>query len=103
MLLITCVRRRFEQDEQKERGTYPRFEIDENGTRNVVLVVGLVKKHVFAIAAFSRPFFEDAFFVDPVFGTESLPVHGAHLMRSPSYHDQLGTRRGVLWFPHCPS
>ena len=58
--------------------TYPRLEIDENGTRNVVLVVRLVEKHVLAIAAFRRPLFQNTFFVDPVFGTESLPVHGAH-------------------------
>lgn len=43
-----------------------------------MLVVCLIEKHVLAIAAFRRPFFENALFVDPVFGTESLPVHGAH-------------------------
>jgi len=58
--------------------TYPRLEIDENGTRNVVLIVCLIEKHVLAIAAFRRPLFENALFVDPVFGTESLPVHGTH-------------------------
>ena len=66
-----------------ERETYPRLEIDEDGTRNVVLVVGLVKEHVLAIATLGRPFLEDAFLVDAVFGTETLPVHGAHLARSP--------------------
>jgi hypothetical protein len=44
-----------------------------------MFVVGLVEKNVFAITALGRPFFEDAFFVDPVLGTEALPVDSTHL------------------------
>ena len=82
MLLITFVDVSVDQKKGagREHRTYPRLEIDENSTRDIMLVVCLVEKHVLAIATFRRPFFEDALFVDPVFGTESLPVHGTHLI-----------------------
>lgn len=89
---------------RRKRRTYPRLEIDENGTRNVVLVVRLVEKHVLAIAAFRRPLLENALFIDPVFGTESLPVHGAHLIVKSLSSVFWGRGRVyALWFPHCPS
>ena len=77
ILLITCppVQNGSVED---ATGTYTGLEIDEDGTGNVVLVVGLVEKHVFAVAAFGCPFFEDTLLVDPVFGAESLPVYGTH-------------------------
>jgi hypothetical protein len=60
------------------RSTYARFEIDEDGAWNIMLVISLVEEYVFAVAAFGRPLLEDAFFADPVFCTEALPVYGAH-------------------------
>ena len=91
MLLITCWASsvqtrstpRTRRGGREGAATYPRLEVDEDGARDVVLVVGLVEKHVLAIAAFRRPLFEDPLFVDPVFGAEPLPVHGAHLIIVP--------------------
>jgi hypothetical protein len=114
MLLITCSSSfnpslvRHDDKTRSANGggntaTYPRLEIDENGTRNVVLVVRLVEKHVLAIAAFRRPIFENAFFVDPVFGTQSLPVHGAHLIVISVFGGAQPRPVCALWFPHCPS
>lgn len=43
-----------------------------------MLVVCLIEEHVFAIAAFCRPFFEDTLLVYAVFSAEPLPVYGTH-------------------------
>jgi len=58
--------------------THPRFEVDEDRTRDVVLVVGLIEEDVLAIAALGRPLFEDTLFADPVLCTQALPKHRAH-------------------------
>jgi hypothetical protein len=53
--------------------TYPWFEVNEDRSRYVMLVIGLVEKHVFAVATLGRPVLEDAFFVDPVLCAQPLP------------------------------
>jgi hypothetical protein len=58
--------------------TYARLEVYEDCARNIMLVISLVEEDVFAVSAFGGPLFEDAFFVDPVFCTEALPVYSAH-------------------------
>jgi hypothetical protein len=65
--------------------TYPRLEVDQDCARNVVLVVGLIKEHVFAIAAFSRPFLQNAFIVDAVLGAQALPIDRAHYMNTSAF------------------
>jgi hypothetical protein len=62
----------------KDAPTYSWFEINKDGTGYIVLVVGLVEEHIFAISSFGRPFLEDAFFVYTVFSAQSLPVNRTH-------------------------
>jgi hypothetical protein len=38
-----------------------------------MLIIGLIKENVLAVAALGRPIFEDAFFIDTVLGTKPLP------------------------------
>lgn len=57
--------------------THTWFEIDEDGAGDVVLVVCLVEEYVFTVAAFGRPFLENALLVDAVLGAEALPEDGA--------------------------
>ena len=57
---------------------HPRLKVDEKCARDVVLIIGLIKENIFAVAALGRPVFEDAFFVDTVLGTKPLPEDGAH-------------------------
>jgi hypothetical protein len=57
---------------------YSWLQVNKDSTRNVVLIIRLVKEHVLAITALSRPFLEDAFFVDSMLSAEPLPVNGSH-------------------------
>jgi hypothetical protein len=43
-----------------------------------VFVVGLIEEHVFSVATLCGPFFENALFVNPMFGAKSLPIDSAH-------------------------
>ena len=43
-----------------------------------MLIIGLIKENVLAVAPLGRPVFEDAFFVDTVLGTKPLPENGSH-------------------------
>ena len=43
-----------------------------------MLIIGLVEEDIFAIPAFSRPFFEDTVTADPMLGTKALPEYGTH-------------------------
>lgn len=49
--------------------TYSRFKVNKDGTRDIVLVVRLVEKDIFAIAALGGPILENTLFVDAVFST----------------------------------
>jgi hypothetical protein len=40
--------------------TYARLKVDADGARNVVVVIGLVEKHVFSVGAVRRKVFKDA-------------------------------------------
>jgi hypothetical protein len=51
-----------------------------------MFIIRLVEEHILAIATFSGPFLEDAFLVDTVFGTQSLPVHGTHLQPKSGFN-----------------
>lgn len=55
--------------------TYSRFEVNKNRSRNIMLVVCLIKENVFTItlAPISRPVFEVTLGGDAMFGTEFLP------------------------------
>lgn len=57
---------------------HPRLEVDEDCARDVVLIIGLIKENVLAVAALGRPVFEDALFIDTVLGTKPLPEDRAH-------------------------
>jgi len=43
-----------------------------------MLVVRLIKKHIFTVTPLCRPVLENAIFVYTVFGAEPLPEYGAH-------------------------
>ena len=64
------------------RFTYARLKVDQDGTRDVVLVVCLVEEDVLAVAALCRPVFEYALLVDAVFSTQPLPVDRTHFERN---------------------
>lgn len=55
--------------------TYSRFEVNKNRSRNIMLVVCLIKENVFTItlAPIGRPVFEVTLGGDAMFGTEFLP------------------------------
>jgi hypothetical protein len=65
---------------KEDRFTDSRLEINKDSTRNIMFVVCLVEKHVFAIASFGRPFLQDALLVYAVFRAQTLPVYGPHFM-----------------------
>ena len=52
---------------------HPWLEIDEDCARDVMLIIGLIKENVLAVAALCCPVFEDTFFVDTVLSTKPLP------------------------------
>ena len=54
-------------------GAHPWFEVDEDCARDVMLIIGLIKENVLAIAALGRPVFKDTLFIYTVLGTEPLP------------------------------
>jgi hypothetical protein len=68
-----------------------------------MLIICLVKKHVFAITAFSGPFLKDTLLVNAVLGAKALPVHGTHLERKAGSDGQyitVGVTESALWLPH---
>jgi hypothetical protein len=61
-----------------------RFEVEHDGARDVVLVVGLVEEDVLAVAAVGRPFLECALGGDAMLGAELLPKGCADLVAALS-------------------
>lgn len=61
--------------------TYSRFEVDENSSRNIMLVICLIKENVFTITlpSIGRPVFEVTLGGDTMFGTEFLPKLPTHV------------------------
>ena len=57
---------------------HPRLEVDEECARDIMLIIGLIKENILAVAALGGPVFEDAFFVDTVLGTKPLPEDRPH-------------------------
>ena len=53
--------------------TYPRFQINQDGSGDVSRVVALVVKYILAVAALGRKVFEVSVLADAVFLTELLP------------------------------
>jgi hypothetical protein len=49
--------------------TYSRFQVDENGSRDVACIVGLVEEDVLAITTFGRKVLEVAILTDTMFLT----------------------------------
>ena len=60
---------------------HSRLQIEEDGTRDVSRVVGLVEEDIFAIASLSREVFEVAVLVDAVFQAELTPELRADCMK----------------------
>ena len=78
---------------------HTRLKVDEQRTRDVLLVVGLVKEDVLAIAAVRRKVLEDAILADAVLKAQLLPeLHAdlvaalAHLQRDDLARLRRGTR-----------
>jgi hypothetical protein len=69
-----------------------RFEVEEDGARDVAGVVGLVEEDVFAVAALGREVGEVAVLVDAVFLAELLPELAADCARESV---------GVVWCGGC--
>lgn len=85
---MTCRPRcklRLRGDDVCEGITHARLQVDKDSSGNVVLVIRLIEKYIFAVAAFRSPFLQYAFVVDAVLRTQALPVHRTHL------HDALDT------------
>lgn len=61
--------------------TYSRFEVDENSSRNIMLVICLIKENVFTITlpSIGRPVFEVTLGGDTMFGTKFLPKLPTHV------------------------
>lgn len=61
--------------------TYSRFEVDKNSSRNIMLVICLIKENVFTITlpSIGRPVFEVTLGGDTMFGTEFLPKLPMHV------------------------
>ena len=64
-----------------------------------MLVVRLVKEHVFPVAALCSPVFEDALLRYAMFSTKTLPKHGTHFehLRSDISATVFPKQR---WNPH---
>lgn len=69
MLCITCqfISKTVVVTERKEVLTHSRLKVYENGAWDVMLVVRLIKEHIFPVPAFCGPFLQDPFVTDAVF------------------------------------
>lgn len=65
--------------------THPRFQVDQDGPRNVSRVVALVVKHVLAVAALGGKVLEVAVLADAMFLAELLPKLAANWKEFVSY------------------
>jgi hypothetical protein len=83
-----------------DRIEHPRLQVEEDGTRNVARVVGLVEEDIFAVAAFGRIVLEVSVFVDTVLLAELLPELLADytVLSAPSYLGcKLGRCAYLVW------
>jgi hypothetical protein len=62
--------------------TYPRFQVHQDRSRNIVLIISLIKEYILPISSFGSPFFKYSILADPMFSAETLPKHGAHFQFS---------------------
>lgn len=50
-----------------------RLQVNQEGTRDVMLVIRLVEEHIFAVVSLRRVLFQDAFSADTVLHAQLLP------------------------------
>ena len=70
-----------------------------------MLIIGLIKENILAVAALGCPVLEDAFFVDTVLGTKPLPEDRPHCKiesNAMSTMVQTALSSRLLWLPHWP-
>lgn len=74
---------------------YPRLQINEDGARDILVVVSLIEEDVFPVVelgVFLGVFFQDAIGADAMLLAQLFPKLCA---------DYLSEE--LLWFPHCPT
>ena len=69
MLLITCRISPKSRFQKCDMLAHSGLQVNKDSSRDIMLIVSLIKEYIFAVAAFRCPFLKNTVFVDPMFGT----------------------------------